>query len=93
MEAGRAQQAVAALEQAYPLREQRDPDSRLDLVLLYARALGANAQLDRALEVLRLEGQGVTDRAVLDRLCHTAGTLLENAGRHAEAFEAFGGKL
>lgn len=93
MEAGRAQQAVAALDQAYPLREQRDPDSRLDLVLLYARALGANSQLDRALEVLRLEGQGVTDRSVLDRLCHAAGTLLENAGRHAEAFEAFGGKL
>lgn len=93
MESGNAAQAVSALDQVYPLREQRDPESRLELVLLYARALGASGQVDRAIEVLRLEAQGLTDKLVLGRLCHAAGTLLENADRHEEAFAAFGGKL
>jgi tetratricopeptide (TPR) repeat protein len=93
MERGQPSKALAALEQAYPLREQREPEARLDLVLLYARALGANQQVDRALDVLRLEGSGVTDAAVLGRLCFMAGSLLEAAGRHEEAFAAFGGKL
>lgn len=90
---GHNTQALALLEKIYPAREQRDPESRLDLVLLYARALGVEKQVDRAIEVLRVEALGVHDSAVLGRLCRTAGSLLETAGRHAEAFEAFGGKL
>jgi len=85
--------ALLLLEPLYQRREERHSSGRLELVLLYARALAAEKGVDAAVSELRRNLDAFPDTASRKQLCATAGELYESAERYDDAVRAFGGQL
>ena len=85
--------ALTLLEPLYQRREERPADARLELVVLYARALAAEKDVDAGVAELRRNLDAFPDAPARKRLCSAAGEIFEAAERYDEAYRAFGGQL
>lgn len=93
IEAQKTKSALTLLEPLYQRREERPLDARLELVVLYARALAGEQGVDAGVDELRRNLDAFGEAAAKKVLCGAAGELYESAQRFDDAIRAYGGQL
>jgi len=86
-------EALKALQAIEPLTPALSAEDRLRFQRVYARTLGAELDVDAAIAFLRTALPTVDDPQARKELYLLAADLLEQAGRIADAIEAYRGKI
>ena len=93
LEAGMSDQAVRTLQALYRSREKLDEGTELELALVYAQALEAEALTEMAIEVLRDTAARLSEPDDRRRVYVTASMIFEDNGRLQDALDALEGRL
>jgi hypothetical protein len=86
-------EALKALQAIEPLTPALSPEDQLRFQRVYAQTLGAELDVDAAISFLRTALPTVQDPQARKELYLLAADLLEQAGRVADAIEAYRGKI